>query len=793
MAVEKNTAHKKKDSRKRLVLLDTHAIIHRAYHALPDFTSGKGEPTGALYGFSAMLIKLIKDLEPDYVIAAYDMPKPTFRHDAYKEYKAGRPKAEEDLAEQIKRSYDICRAFNIPVYQKEGFEADDVIGTIARKLEGEKDIDVVIASGDMDTLQLVEGKKVQVYTLRKGLSDTILYDESRVRERFGFPPELLPDFKGLRGDPSDNIPGVRGIGEKTATGLIQKFGPLEKILEALERDEEQFKRAGFKDRALKLLREGKEDALFSKVLAQIRYDAPIDFSLPEGAWRERASAEEVKSAFADLGFRSLSARVREIFPEAARDEAPPEEMSPEEAARLGIAVWLLDTNITNPNRDDILRFARTSSPREAKKRIDAAIKKEKGLRYVYEKIELPLTPVLKAAEERGILIDKAFFEKTSKQYHAELDTLERDIWRLAGEEFNINSPKQLGEILFEKLKVGEGRIKKTPTGAKSTRASELEKLRGKHEIIDKLLDYRELQKILSTYIDNMPNLLGSDGRLHTHFLQTGTTTGRIASQNPNLQNIPIRSELGRRVRNGFMATPEFSLFAFDYSQVELRIAAILSGDERLVRIFAAGKDVHAATASEIFKTPLGKVDKNMRRTAKVINFGILYGMGANALKDNLGVSRSEAEQYLDDYFSTFSQLADYIEEVKTEARKRGYTETYFGRRRYFPGLRSSVPYIRAAEERMAVNAPIQGTSADVTKLAMVRVSNLIRERGLGAKVHLLLQIHDELMYEIKKPVSMELLEAIKKEMESIIKEDVPLLIHVAQGATWGEMEDMSLN
>jgi DNA polymerase-1 len=794
-------------NRKRLVLLDAHAILHRAYHALPEFISRQGEPTGGLYGLASMLLKIISDLNPDYIAACYDLPEPTYRHEAYKDYKAGRPKADEALVRQMIRSRDIFKAFNIPIYEKAGFEADDILGTIVERMKKDKNVDIVIASGDMDTLQLVDDKKVQVYTLKKGIKDTIIYDEKGVVERFGFAPDLLPDFKGLRGDPSDNIPGITGIGEKTAALLVRKFGTIENIYKQLKKDKKQFEEAGLKARVIKLLEEGREEAEFSKMLAEIRRDVPIDFSLPSQQWRESLSVDRVVDCFSEFDFRTLSQRVKELFsiPEEkdssgnnmdtprqrSLNEAGGETIDPDELKQTSVALWVLDSSLTNPQLDDILQYAKTKSFSRARKIILGEVKKH-NLSRVYEEIELPLIPVVSLMEKRGVRIDRAYLKKLSREYHQELAKLERAIWKYAGQEFNINSPKQLGEVLFERLGLWLKNHKRTSTGVKSTRESELEKLRDAHPIIGCILQYRELQKLLSTYIDIIPDMLDANDRLHATFLQTGTTTGRMSSNNPNLQNIPVKTELGKNIRKAFIATEGFQLVAFDYSQIELRVAAFLSGDEKLTDIFKRGGDVHAAVAAEVFGVPPEQVDKEMRRRAKIINFGILYGMGVNALRQNLNTDRAEAQRFYNEYFKNFSGLARYLDRVKAKARRLGYTETYFGRRRYFEGIHSSIPYIQAAAERMAVNAPIQGTQADIIKIAMVRIHKYITQERLDKGIFLLLQVHDELVYEVRQDFVEASVSKIQEIMESVLAPKdtggIPLVTTVSLGHNWGEME-----
>ena len=789
-------------SKKRLVLLDSHAILHRAYHALPDFVSAKGEPTGALYGLTTMLIKIIDELKPDYIVACYDLPGPTFRNEVYKDYKAGRVKAEDDLVSQMKRSRDIFKGFNIPIYDKPGFEADDMLGTIVEKMKDNEDVEIVIASGDMDTLQLVVGKKVQVYTLKKGIKDTIIYDEKGVKERFGFGPKLLPDYKGLRGDPSDNIIGIKGIGEKTATILITEFGGVEDIYKALEKKdgEEKFKKVGITERIITLLKEGKEEAEFSKMLATIRRDAPIDFVLPK-EFKETLDLPKLSNLFSELDFRTLLSRLNNVLgneieiakEQEKKDKREQQEIPKDELVQTSIALWILNSNLSDPTVDDIFNFTKTDDFKKAKDIIFTELDK-RGLKKVFDDIEAPIIPIIDKMDEKGVKIDTVFLNDLSKTYHAELSKLEKKIWEYAGEEFNINSPKQLGDIIFDKMALTAKGLKKTTGGARSTRESELEKLRDAHPMIPLLFEYRELQKLLSTYIDTIPTLVDKNNRLHAHFIQAGAATGRMASKGPGLQNIPVKTDLGRAIRKAFIAEKGFVLASLDYSQVELRIAAFLSGDEKLIEIFKNGEDVHTAVASEVFEVPKDKVDKEMRRKAKVINFGILYGMGVSALKTNLGegTERAEAQKFYNDYFAKFSGLASYLDQVKAEAKRKGYTETFFGRRRYFEGIDSKVPFIRAMAERMAINAPIQGTNADIVKIAMKRIDDFLISKGFDKDAFLILQVHDELVYEIREDVAEKIVGEIKNIMENVIDpkdiKGVRCTVGFAIGKSWGDLK-----
>ncbi len=786
-----------KEHPKTLVLLDAHAILHRAYHALPDFSSPTGEPTGALYGVTTMLLRIIEEFKPEYIAACYDLPEPTYRHEAFDGYKAGRVKTDDSLVRQIERSRDIFKVFGIPIYERPGFEADDMLGSIAHLTAGEKDLRIIIASGDMDTLQCVDKKRVQVFTLKKGIKDTVLYDEQAVKERFGFGPKLVPDYKGLRGDPSDNIPGIAGIGEKTASQLVTTFGSLEKMYAKLEKGEKSFVEAGIKSRIISLLREGKEDAEFSKMLATIRTDALDRFVVEETEWRGRADTEGVIKLFSELGFRTVTDRVKKLFSITSADEhALAEDIGEQELQEASILLWLLESERTNASYDDITDYGRSFLQTTTWRDTVVALRKrvqEVGLEKIFTDIEQPLIPVLSKMKAIGITLDVPYLEKISKKFHEELTTLEKKIYELASTEFNINSPKQLGEVLFDTLGLKPKNAKRTAGGQRSTKESELDKLRGEHPIIEQILRYRELQKLVSTYVDNLPQMVGADGRLHSTLLQTGAATGRMASKDPNLQNIPIRTEEGRMVRGAFIAAPGYHLVAIDYSQIELRIAAILSQDTNLVEIFKRGEDVHTGVAVRVFGVKPEEVTADMRRKAKVINFGILYGMGVNALRQNLGddTPRQEAQEFLNAYFQTFTRLAEYLEDTKTFARQHGYTETLIGRRRYFPGIASSVPFIRAQAERMAINAPIQGTAADCMRIAMLRVHEYIEKQERSDEVRMLLQVHDELVFEIKKELVEKVVPDIVAIMEGVLTEKesqgVPLVAEAKIGVNWNEL------
>jgi len=813
----------KKGKVKRLVLLDTHAIVHRAYHAIPDLTSSKGEPTGALYGLTAMLLKTIADMKPDYIIAARDRAEKTHRHELFGDYKGTRAKTEDALVEQLKRTGEVFNAFGIPTLDVAGFEADDIIGTVAKQAAKRKDLQTVILTGDMDMLQLIVDGRVTVYRLQTGISNMKFYDEEAVKERYGFGPEHVADFKGISGDASDNIKGVPGVGEGGASKLIQAFGGIDEIYKAIRAlgVESVAKKAGIQKRYVQLVADNEESARFSKGLATIERDAPIVFTEPDHAWRMEDHAQDILSLCDKLEFSSLKNRIsgavqKEKSAEAESSAKVNGAVDAEVLQETSIALWLLHSDRVSPQLDDILRYlpvrdlpardvqagrtqtgAKTGSFDSARETIFEELKKTGRLQEVYDRIEHPLIPIIRRMNEDGIFLDVPYLKRLESEYTAELGKIEARIFGAAGHEFNISSPKQLANVLFDELKITPERQKKTPGGARTTREDELAKMEGLHPVIADILAYRELSKLLSTYIEKMPSMVAGDGRLHAEFLQAGTTTGRMASQNPNLQNIPIKSDYGRRVRRAFCASSGNVLVALDYSQIELRIAAGLSGDKKLLKTFAEGSDVHTAVASQVFGVPETDVDYEMRRKAKVINFGILYGMGVNALKANLdkGVTREDAARYLAEYFKKFSGLALWVERTKLNAARDGFTETLFGRRRYFAGFKSPLPNIRSQAERMAVNAPIQGTQADIIKLAMVKADKLIEEKGWRTDAKLVLQIHDELVYEVAEKDAEAVAREICAVMESVVPKGklsgVPIVAEVSIGEDWGNLKKVS--
>lgn len=789
--------------KKTLLLLDSNAIAHRAYHAIPDLSTSDGRPTGALFGLASMLIRSIEDLKPDYIIATRDRAEKTHRHEAYEDYKATRMKTDEPLVEQLKRMPEVFEAFGIPVMDKAGYEADDIIGTLAEEAKKRDDLFTVILTGDMDMLQLVDDGRVTVYRLLTGITNMKFYDEAAVLEKYGFGPEHVTDYKGMRGDPSDNIKGIKGIGEKTATELIQKFGSIESMYALLKKDPAALEKQGIKPRVVELLRTGEKDAEFSKELATIRRDAPVHFELPDHPWSMQDHGEGIVALCDALEFRSLKERVSAAMGKkrAHGEEAEPETAAePEEEAvdqhmltETSVALWLLHSDMSVPSLMEIQEYAQEKDLAKAQQVIFDELKKTGRLAEVFDAIERPLVPIAARMNADGVAIDVSHLKALSREYGKELKAIAARIYRHAGHEFNINSPKQLATVLYDELSITPAKQKRTATGARTTREEELSKLAPEHPIIGDVLAHRELQKLLSTYIDKIPGLVAKDGRLHAKFLQAGTTTGRMASQDPNLQNIPVKTEYGRRIREAFAAPSGKMLAAIDYSQIELRIAAGLSGDKRLTEAFKSGEDIHRAVAAGVFNVSPDQVDHEMRRRAKVINFGILYGMGVNALRAALGnVPREEAARFLEEYFKNFSGLKTYIDETKRSAAKLGYTETLFGRRRYFSGFKSTLPSLRAQAERMATNAPIQGTQADIIKLAMVRADALIEQRGWRNKAKLVLQVHDELVYELDADIGQDAALAIRDVMEQVVPPQelsgVPILAEVSLGKNWGYLE-----
>ncbi|MBI2669877.1 MAG: DNA polymerase I [Candidatus Yanofskybacteria bacterium] len=845
---------------KKLILIDGNALVHRAFHALPPLTSPSGVVTNAVFGFASILIKTIKELKPDYIAAAFDLKGPTFRHEKFAEYKIHREKAPQELYSQIPLVKEVLAGFGVPIYEKEGYEADDLIGTLATKAKSQKDLQIIIATGDLDALQLVDGEKVAVFTLRKGVSDTVVYDQDAVFARYGLKPEQLNDYRGLKGDPSDNIPGVPGVGEKTAAELIKKFGNLDQLyqfLEANKRQSTKLKTAGISEKLAEKLIGNKEKAFSSRELSIIVTDLDIDFTMEKSSWRKNADISRIETAFRDLGFSSLSKRLPEInlYQEVeplvrgstsktaiSKIEFDPDKnniyivepyngttvqkiLANTQATIIGhglkglfrfavsrgehiknkifdteIAAYLLNPDQKNYDFSEIyyVEFNEMSSEELAQKSAYLRKLKEQlwdkmksaNLLKVFEDIEMLLIPVLAEMELHGIKINTDALAELLRSTNKELVKLETKIYKLVGGEFNINSPQQLGEILYAKLGI-KGRVRKTGRGAFSTAAPELEKIRDEHPIIDLILQYRELQKLKTTYIEPFPRLIDpKDGRLHTTYNQTGTGTGRLSSENPNLQNIPIKTEIGQEFRKAFIAEDGYQLASFDYSQLELRIVAHIAKDEKMIEVFHRGEDIHTATAAEIFEVEPEGVTKEMRRQAKTLNFGIIYGMGPVGFARSAGVSTLRAREFITKYFADFSGVAKYMEEIKERAHKNGFVETIFGRRRQLLDIQSTMPQLQAQAERAAINHPIQGTAADLMKLAMVGVFKHIHENLKDNQARLLLQVHDELVFEIKTDLVKRIAPKLQQIMESVHHLDVPLIVDVKYGQNWQEMKPL---
>ncbi|MEX1063894.1 MAG: DNA polymerase I [Candidatus Paceibacterota bacterium] len=839
----------------KIILIDANALIHRAFHALPPLTSPKGIVTNAVFGFASILIKTIKDMKPDYVAAAFDLAAPTFRHEEFAEYKIHREKAPQELYDQIPMVKDLVAAFGIPVYEKQGYEADDLIGSLATMAKKRGDLQVIIATGDLDTLQLVDDKKVVVFTLRKGVKDTVIYDEKAVIARYGLKPEQMNDYRGLKGDPSDNIPGVPGVGEKTGSILIKEFGSLDNLYKSLEKaekgkDKKQTEKGSISPKLAEKLLENKDQAFFSKQLSTIVTDLDIDFSFKKAEWRKNLDLKKLESIFKELGFLSLLKRLPEIgvSEQTANKKSDGEkhDFDPDknniyvidpsdkktfqkikdnpEAIVIGhdlknlfkqkggthiknklfdikIAAYLLNPDVKNYGFEEIhfAEFRETpSQDPEAKPAYMWRLKERLLVKMelakligVFEDIEMPLIKVLAEMEQIGIDIDEANLKSLLKSTNKELAKIETKIYKLAGTDFNINSPSQLSEILFNKLQI-KGKVRKTGGGALSTAAPELEKLREEHAIIDPILQYRELQKLKTTYIEPFPLLISKeDGRLHTTYNQTGAATGRLASQDPNLQNIPTKTELGQEFRKSFIAAKGYKLISFDYSQLELRIVAHIAKDKKMIEVFKRGEDIHTATAAEIFEVEPKDVTKEMRRQAKALNFGIIYGMGPLGFSRASGVNRQRAREFIDKYFEDFSGVAEYMEKMKDKAHAEGYVETIFGRRRPILDIHSTIPQVQAQAERMAINHPVQGTEADLMKMAMIKVSEYIHKELNDIDVRLLLQVHDELVFEVKEGLVKELYPKLRNIMDSIYKLAVPLTVDVKYGQNWQEMQSLS--
>lgn len=721
--------------KEKFLLIDANALVHRAFHGMPPLTSPKGELVNAVYGFLTILFRAIGEIKPKYIAAAFDLPKPTFRHKEYEQYKAKRVKASPLLYEQIPKVKEILETMEIPFFEEEGYEADDIIATVCDKLERDHDVMTVIVTGDMDALQLVD-ENTRVYTMRRSLSETIIYDPEAVEKRFGFGPSLMIDYKALRGDPSDNIPGIAGIGEKTASELIKQYGTMENIYKNLEK---------ITGRTKELLKKERKIAEKSKKLVTLDRHAPIEFDLGRCCLNDYDQAR-VEKIFLEYGFKSLLKRL----PASSRLEVGSRQVD------LFIAKDEDQTEKINP--DKIIE------------------------------LDQKLEPILREMEKIGIKINLDYFKKLTFQAGKEIKVLEEKIYESAGHKFNPSSPLQLAGVLYDELHLAENlaqnghwRIKKKKSH-QSTAHGELEKLIDAHPIIPLILDYRQLTKLKNTYLQPLPKLVDGAGRLHTHFAQD-TATGRLSSKNPNLQNIPTKSGWGEKIRAGFIADKNSCLVCFDYSQLELRLLAHIAGEKAMIAAFKKGEDIHDKTAKEL--------NISERRIAKAVNFGINYGLSAFGLSEQLKIPREQSQAFIDAYFAAYPAVADYVQKTIEEAQTRGYVESMFGRKRFLPEINSTDHRFRAAAERMAINMPIQGTAADIMKMAMIEISKQLTVNS--KQIRMLLQVHDELVFEIFDDSQLvKNVKKIKEIMENIIKLEVPLATKVTFGKNWAKQENLDI-
>lgn len=896
-----------------LLLIDGHALVHRAFHALPPLTISKtGEMVNAVQGFASTLLKVLNEIKPTHWAIAFDRPAPTFRHEKFEDYKAQRPKAPDELVSQIKRVHQLVDAFRIPTFEIDGYEADDVLGTLSHQAS-QQGVDTIIVTGDNDMLQVVS-PRTKVLAPRRTFSDILTYDETEVQRKYGISPQQLADFKALTGDPSDNIPGIPGIGDKTAARLLQQFGSIEGIYAHIDQV--------VPEKLQSLLLSHKAQVFQNKELAAIVTDVPVTLKLDD-CKVTTYDRQQVVDLFRELGFVQLLSRLPgkiEKMPaptvshitsrknyhilnssqaldeliarlsatteiavdvETSSKEAMAAELvgislspAPGEAyyipvghrglsqtvqlslsqvisqlkplledARIGkiahngkfdmmvlaehgidlqnlffdtmLAAYLLGekplnlkalafkklgiemTFITDIIGSGPKQLSMAMAPIEQvadyacadaditlrlKSVLQSELDKEK-LWQLFHEVEMPLVPVLAAMERHGVALDIDLLRDMSHHLGMEMLRLEAEIYNSLGYRFNINSSQQLSRILYEELRLPRSR--KTKSGY-STEAAALEELRGAHPIIELVLQYRQLSKLKSTYTDAFPALVNpKTGRLHTSFNQTGTTTGRLSSSEPNLQNIPVRGELGGKIRQAIIAEPGWYLMSADYSQIDLRVLAHISADPELIATFLRDEDVHTITASRVFNVPPDRVTPEMRRVAKTVNFGVIYGMSDYGLEQATDFSREQAAQFIAAYFEKYPKVKEYIETTKIQARELGCVQTVMGRKRYIPEINSTNRQVREAAERMAINMPVQGTSADIIKIAMVNLHREMGENRLRSKM--ILQVHDELLFEVPPEEIEAMKELVGRIMPQALKLSVPLKIDIKLGKNWGEM------
>ncbi len=811
---------------KRLILIDGKSVFYRGYYAMGALGLADGTPTGGVYGFAAIAMEIVSKLKPTKVVVAWDsQTSANQRREIYPEYKAGRVKPGEDFYTQIPLLKELMASFGWEFVEVENYEADDIIGTLSLQADNDFDAngkclwETFIISSDLDMLQIVD-ENTRMLRILKGFSKIEEIDVAEVEAKYGIKKSQFLDFKALKGDSSDNIPGVLGVGEKTAAGLLNRFGSLDGIYENLAAVEKKSVR--------EKLEVGKESAFMSRKLAKIMFDAPVslekipDFEFDTGRAarglkklefnsliRKFKLEEDIKSADMDDqkcvdGENEIDRSEREsaVDDENAMDDIFDEYSSEdlilswdvkalmhsdaEKAAEIlaGKKFWDLDQAefLLNPLKReqktlfDVMDL--TKKYAEQKKEFEKMPK----LFRIYTEFDLPLMPILYKMEKKGMLTDRKYFANLKIEYTKEVGELEQEIWQLAEKNFNINSPVQLAEVLFVDLGLPTKGIKKTQRGY-STSAKELEKLMKQHAIVPKIKEYREATKLLSTYIVPMADLADTEGRIHTTFTQNVTATGRLSSKDPNLQNIPVRTEEGKRIRAGFVAPKGRILVSADYSQFELRLAAVLAGDQNLIADFNAGIDIHTKTAAEAFNLPIVEVTKAQRRAAKAINFGILYGMSVNGLATAAKMSFAEAKQFIENYFKLRAPIKEYLKKTLKQAREEGYVETYFGRRRPCPDVKSTNFVIRQSAERAAMNMPIQGTEADLMKRAMIAV-----DRKLPKGAELVMQVHDSLIVECEEGLASEVAEILRQEMEMVAPElKIKLAVEITIGKNWGEL------
>ena len=820
-----------------LVIIDGKSVFYRGYYAMGRLSLPDGTPTGGVYGFAAMLIEIIEKLKPEYIAVAWDKPKTNIRsrRAIYPDYKANRKPAPADFYIQIPYLLELLRAFHIPLYEFDDYEADDIIGTLARRAAA-SNITTQIISGDLDMLQIVD-ENIEMYQMRRGFTDVAKFDIAAIEAKYDLRKDQFLDLKSIKGDSSDNIPGVPGIGEKGAVKLLQEYGSLDGVYANIDKITGATKTK---------LEQGKELAYISRDLARIKFDAPLDFD-PKATCLADFDPQDVVDKLKALQFNSLIVKFRKLFPntttasrvanissDQARAIKEASVHDDEKQATKKLTTTVVPTDILPPpadieikipeelylshqvksdmhdntelakeilngrpywdlgqidflfdplaRRNNQLELVDTSDPKSEYISQQRQLAVVPELKNVAENFDLPLIPVLYKMEHTGVAIDPGRFEALSSEFSAELRKIEQEIYELVGHEFNINSPIQLSQILFDELGLATKGIKKTSRGY-STGQKELDKLRGSHPIIEKIERSREVSKLLSTYIHPLPLLADKNHRIHTTYTQDVTATGRLSSINPNLQNIPVRSEDGKRIRECFIAEPGKSFVSADYAQFELRLAAALSGDQQLIDDFNSGLDIHTKTASDAFNIPMELVTKNQRRAAKVINFGVLYGMSAKGLADAADMSFKEAKAFIENYFELRAPIREYLDKTLEQGRTRGYVETYYGRRRPTPDLAAPNFLVRSAAERAAANMPIQGTEADLMKRAMIEVDKALPD---GAK--LILQIHDSLIIECDDNQVDKISTILREKMEQVEpKLQVKLAVDVTVGKNWGEL------